>query len=365
MSRLFLRNRLCMPVKGYNRSIVYDLIRYDYFFISNEVFELINTTEIIDFECIGDEKNREEIKEFLLKEEIIFEILESDEKFNFPVMNPDYSTPFLITDLIVHVDIDEVSIDKLSSFTLRDISILVDSYDKNVLESCLNRISMLEVDAIFIFLKEENVAYTYENFEALSRVNQLFNIYVFNSTYTSNLNQENELFTVIEIPSSFEYFSKNLDPNKLRINIEMFLEASNYHSYYHKKVYLDMKGNIKNGLYTDEHHGNLKNISVSRFTEIIESKSFQMLGGIKKENTLVCDVCEFRFMCVDSRMPYIANTEKWYHTVECTYNPYISKWKLETDYKPLLEVGVALHPTSGKLTIDYEILEQYNNFLWQ
>ena len=56
MSKFFLRNQLCIPVKGYNRAIIYDILRKDYFFIPKAHFHILDTDDFIDFNKIEDDE---------------------------------------------------------------------------------------------------------------------------------------------------------------------------------------------------------------------------------------------------------------------------------------------------------------------
>src|SRR5699024_2396040 len=99
--------------------------------------------------------------------------------------------------------------------------------------------------------------------------------------------------------------------------------------------------------------GNINKLLKNDFLEIINSKQFRYLWNKKKENTLVCKECEFRFMCVDPREPRMNEKGEWFHENECTYNPYISKWGNEDGFKSLAECGVKI-TRKGVFSIDTE-----------
>ena len=46
---------------------------------------------------------------------------------------------------------------------------------------------------------------------------------------------------------------------------------------------------------------------------------------------LVCNDCEYRYMCLDSRLPLQFNN-KWYYEKDCGYNPYKALWKGQEDW---------------------------------
>src|SRR5690349_19024795 len=106
MNGLFLRNQLCIPVKGYNRAIIYDILRKDYFFIPNEYYTILNTNDFIQFPKIKDAKERQELVDFLLQEEIIFELSDPYQKKLFTTLDRNLHTPNQFSNLTVHSNID-------------------------------------------------------------------------------------------------------------------------------------------------------------------------------------------------------------------------------------------------------------------
>jgi hypothetical protein len=47
-----------------------------------------------------------------------------------------------------------------------------------------------------------------------------------------------------------------------------------------------------------------------------------------KDEIAICKDCEYRYMCVDSRLPLYQNEDNlWVLEGECNYNPYTSEWK--------------------------------------
>lgn len=351
----FLRNRLCIPVKGFNRSIIYDLIRNDYFFISNEIFSIIQNDDVIkNLETTIDNK----WLTFLLEEEILFEIKDDSERDYFPSLDKSFKTPFLISDVIIHDNINIRKIYKLlNGIDIRNISIIVEKYNKDRILLLLKNISALEVDSINLWLIEEGIKYNHNSFGELKIINQIFNCYLFNSTHKALKASNIKYFNIIEIPFSFDAYSKNVFTNKLGVNLDHFFEANNFHNYYNGKVYIDINSNIKNGVNCEISHGKVEGQTQKSFLELIKSKEFQIKWNINKANTLVCSDCEFRFMCVDPRdIKELGSSGYWGHSYECNYNPYISKWNGEKGYMNLTKSGIELKNNSviiKKAKLDY------------
>lgn len=77
--------------------------------------------------------------------------------------------------------------------------------------------------------------------------------------------------------------------------------------------------------------------------EFIKESSNFKLWLIHKDLIDICKDCEFRHMCVDVNIPTQRKDGSWYQKIECNYNPYIGKWKGETNYRTLEECGVIVN----------------------
>lgn len=354
MKELFLRNRLCIPVKGHHRSIIYDLERKDYYFIPNFLYQIINTTEIIDFEN-SDRKVIEKWKSFLLKEEIIFKINESQEKHYFPEVSQNFLSPNVFTNLIIHQNFRFRFLKYFHHLFFENVSVIVDDISCCKLTSILRDLAKLEVNTINIYVKARtNIKL--EDLEQIEAMDQILTIYFFNKdsnkTFTVPKNFWN--LNVVQLKNTFEYFKESMVEFKLNVSNQHFFEALNYNNYYNGKIYIDESGSIKNGLNCSQAFGNIFSMSETEFFDVINSEEFKKIWKIRKDDILVCQDCEFRYMCLDPR-ELSQNTEgKWYNKKECSYNPYLSKWSHEAGYQNLLRSGVTMDDST--FLIDIEVL---------
>jgi len=358
MNHLFLRNQLCIPVKGYNRVIIYDIVRKDYFFIPNAYYAILDTDDVIDFNKITDPQEREELIGFLLGEEIIFEISDRNQKNRFKSFNRNFEQPSLLTNAIVHSDIDPVFLDFIKDEYLLNVSIIAHQIDDDLFR-LLTKIDTLEVDSVYLYIENFDQEIYETTRRSISDHRLIFSVSFFNSTSQDTKLYQNIYFNFFE--EEFDIYKTKLTTDKLSLNIEHFLEAYNVHSYYYGKVYIDREGNLKNGLNNTYSFGNIKLLTKDQFFNTIHSEKFRELGNINKNNTLVCSDCEFRYMCVDSRVP-VKGGEKWYHQAECAYNPYLSKWDYEEDYIDLENSGVAI--SAAGCAIDQQKLSYHFNKAW-
>jgi hypothetical protein len=96
---------------------------------------------------------------------------------------------------------------------------------------------------------------------------------------------------------------------------------------------------------------------------LLKSTKLTKYWNVRKDNTDVCKNCEFRYFCLDDRIPDIRPKDNsWYYKTECNYNPYIAKWKDEDGYKTLEECGIQSNANGFKL--NRKKLNAINKVLW-
>lgn len=362
MNNFLLRNRLCFPVKGYNRSVVYDLVRNDYHLISNQAQDVINTENVILFETLNGDLVDDFSREILINEEILFEVKDFEDGKSFPMPNLSYQSPFHITELILSLKINIKKISQFEGVAIQNVSLISEYFDFEEVIFFLKQLNnIVEPQSIYLYIKNSGT-YDYEEVKKLTEIPQLLKLYLFNSEIDIPKNHQNSVLEISNIGMNFSDFASYCHPEKLILNNELFFESLNYHSYYHKKIYINETGDVLHGLNASEV---LSNIYDNHFSiwKLMDSTLYKEIGAIQKMDTTVCNICEFRYMCSDPRMPS-KGSNSWYHLVECTYNPYISKWKGEEGYKSLSEIGVIINAISGLISLDEEKLTEYNKTLW-
>lgn len=326
--KLYLRSRLCIPILGYNRGIIYDLNRFDYYFIPTEIHEIIETDDVIHSQLLD-----ENWKEFLVEKEIIFEIENADEREMFPSVSKKYEVPNKLTSIIMHDNVTNENLDCFRTLHILNIAVIVEKFNLQKTAELLRKIMELEVDSVYLYLTEPNRVFHRNNFSPMNGISQLHNVYLLNDSVLADKNNEKySPINVISLPYSLEMYASASFPEKMQINYNHFFESYNYHNYYNQKVYIDKFGNMKNGINCEQIFGNINEMTERDFLEIIDSEEFQKFWTINKKKTLVCQDCEFRYICTDCR----AYTEKTSTNNErldvskplkCGYNPYTVEWE--------------------------------------
>ena len=111
------------------------------------------------------------------------------------------------------------------------------------------------------------------------------------------------------------------------LNLNMVTEAVCYNLYYNKKIYIDSDLYISNTVQF-ENKFSLKQESINT---IIKKKSFNYLWETNKDKVDICKDCEFRYVCIDSRIPILIKN-LWYYESKCKYNPYIALWEEQENW---------------------------------
>ena len=147
------------------------------------------------------------------------------------------------------------------------------------------------------------------------------------------------------------------------VNILLFTESQKHNTYFNRKLYIGVNGEIKNAPLTTEVFGNINILKkADDILKIIDSHEFQHYWYVHKGLIDVCKQCEFRHMCVDNRIPVKRNEKEWYMENECNYNPYIAKWKGEDGFKTLTDCGIKSDENGFKM--NRKKLNAINRELW-
>lgn len=321
----------CVPVQGYSRSIIYDLNRSTFYYVPNSLVEVLVKLRTCNLHTLQKEYNTNDwiiIKEylkFLQTNELGFYLKLEDIK-KFPKLDLKWDFPEIITNIIV----------ELSNFNTHFLTII----NKNIeLLGCsaleIRITGRMKISEIFeiLSLYETSIVQTIDIFILnnsflmsdiikLKTNNRIREIIIFN--YSENLRNENIFF-----------FKKNpfttRKTNKyffFTINVPFFTEAQTLNTYFNRKIFISNNGNIKNSPETNKVFGNIFKDDI---TKVVSEQEFQKIWNTPKSKIEQCSICEYRFMCIDNRVPLIKLTNnkstQFYFNSECEYNPIEMKWK--------------------------------------
>ncbi len=325
----------CIPVKGYNRSVICDTQRNQVKLIPNSLYNILSnyqshsTNQIKKLYDNKFNSTIDEYIEFLLENELIFF---TDTPENFPKLNLDWHTPFQITNAIIDFD-------KESSYNIKEVICQLDDLNCKHIELRLFNISPKSVteNVLQLLKKIRSIIYSvniicdskYESVKfwvnLMKNYTRAHNVILHSSEKHEQINpfpERNIITTDKKINSknncgviSIRYFA---------VNIKNFTESKYYNSCLNRKISIDVNGDIKNCPSIPQNFGNIKGTTLE---EAMNHKDFKKYWNITKDEIEICKDCEFRYVCTDCRA-YIEKPENIYSKpLKCGYSPYTNKWE--------------------------------------
>ena len=339
--------------RGYNRTLMYDSLKSEIHFLPNEMFDLVDANNYI----IPDNETNNPLISLLLEKGLAFK---SDPNLNgyFPHLNADSEVPYhIVTSVIELSDLTAKNLAKfntsLNNGSVGQFNFILSGYTSLAsLNALAGFINANEADAFEITIEEQfkHLEYLFAVIDAPNK------IIIFN-------NFKNE-----QLPEAVLKRNRYVNPTDLvnlhlSLNYLTYFESKDSNVYFNRKVFISSAGLIKNSEETEYVYGNIDTLGVFNINELLNSAGFKEYWNIRKEDTIVCNDCEFRRFCIDNRIPQKTAANKWYHKDECAYNPYISKWQHEEDYLPVAQCGISA--TAEGVRIDLEKLDKINEELWK
>jgi SPASM domain peptide maturase of grasp-with-spasm system len=361
-----------IPIKGYNRGAIYDLIRRDYDLVPLELIKILEENEnksiknIFSNYELNHHSSIQEYLDFLKSKDYIF-FCNQDEKDIFGKMPIYWDYPSTITNAIV----------RLNKF---DLQILNDIISKIDVLNCADIFCIFDHPLNFNELNEyynlfdktgiKNIEFLVNDFSSCTLSDLEINTFVNSSSRISRIllnksdiqisdNINNVRIEKIDV----NIFVKNHEKYiyNFNLSIPFFMESKFFNTNFNRKIYFNHDIHISNSIENLEHFP--YPMTLPDLINTIKSKEFQVLWNVKKDICDICKHCEFRYMCQDSRIPKSRNKSDWYFETECNYNPYISKWSDEDGYKTLAECGVTSNENG--FSIDHDKIAEINKELWE
>lgn len=332
-------------INGFNRSCIYDLPRNHYDFLPLAIVNKLYSFENRNRNTIIDQLDANEKLwlNYLIEKEYCF-FIPQEFKDAFPKINFKWTTPSLISNTIIDLGKATSRFDFkiLEELNCKHLLIRIENYD--------------DLNALYSLLKKKIGTTTFKSIDLHIRKKSGTNYLSFKKRIKKEITQIMDISFYNkkrdDIPSFFSPF--------FLININTFSESLRFNSYYNRKLYIDKDGNIKNGIEKECIFSNInQNIDLKK---IVLSPNYRNIWSINKDKIDICKDCEFRYMCIDNRIPIKRDNETYYFEEECPYNPYISKWKGDNDYKSLDEIGIISNKTV--FSIDLKKVKKINSDIW-
>jgi len=336
----------CFLVKGVLRSAIYDVSRDTYRLIPNHLLEMIEQfegktlAEVKAFYGAENEAIVDKYFAFLEQGEYILWCDEAELAL-FPKIDLVWDYPAQISNAIIDIDNNTdhpfskifTELEQLGCkhLQIRSFSTQTVAYWDNLLQHLKNsRFQSVDIltkyDAV---ISLEMIKMLYEKYLRIhSFIVHSAPEYVYPATEDNITHKLAFVKDVIQDAQN----CKKIQKGYFQVNMQLFMEAHYHHTYFNRKLCIDTNGAIKNCNTLSESFGNVKDTLLK---DAIEQDGFQALWHVKKEETKVCQDCEFRYMCVDARKPLKGDDGLFYHETPCPYDPCTAKWMEVTEMTEL------------------------------
>ena len=331
MNNFFVLFANCIPVRGSKISIICDLQNHSYVEIPNLLCEIltVNREEQLTIPELKERYHHEEDEgidlffDYLVEKGLGFY---ASKRKNFPNLQMDWKYPGQISNAIIEVNhtllplLERIS-KELTNFNCFGLELrIVTPLSKTQLEQVFKAFDHSSVKFILL-ITPDNDKLHHEDYEyLLEGYPRCANIIVHSSK-----NSENTTRKIIYLEANLTD-RKNcglINKNSFVINIKSFSEATNHNSCLNRKVAIDQEGNIRNCPSMPTSFGNIKETTLA---EALEKPGFKKYWDITKDKILVCQDCQFRYICTDCRA-YVEKPENdLSKPLKCGYNPYTGEW---------------------------------------
>ncbi|HEV7231053.1 MAG TPA: grasp-with-spasm system SPASM domain peptide maturase [Bacteroidia bacterium] len=344
MTQVFKRVEECPPVKGFRRSIIYDLSRKTYHFIPHALHSVLTEHEGQTIEevklAFDSPLVIDEYFEFLLENEYIF-LFSKEEYDQFRPLTFNWDYPALITNAILcrdgnsTYDLKEV-FSQIENLGCRHVLLFSKvALDFSYFETLLHDLNVSSFQSIEIHTCQHESLHLRNLRRFVDNYPRVRAFIVHSAAENRIFCAKNQPYGIIAYVREQGDLSRNSGTSLcdyFNVNIQLFSEAQQHNVFYNRKLIVDASGRIRNTLIGEEPE---YFVGLDNIRQVVETHHFQRLWKIPKDSIEVCKDCEFRYMCTDSRIPIQTQDGTWHFETECAYNPYLAKWKGEKGYQPL------------------------------
>ncbi len=325
----------CHITKGVSRSVIVDFQRGNLYIIPNEIADLFDQSNSIEYTNIDESKiNLETLNkyiDYLISNEICF-FIDSKLKENFTKINyNDWDYPAKITNAIVEIDcknainIYDALHGLIDVFHTRHIefSILGDICINELFEfiSKFDSFDLLSYNIIFSICDNEHLD---DAINILLTQHKICDVILHSTTRNDVMIFNSGLSKIILTEKVFSYKTCGIvEYDQFVFDINHISESFNHNTCLNRKITIDSSGNIRNCPNTNTVFGN---IFVDDLGSIIDSDVFKRMSNISKERIYICKHCEFRHVCTDCRAFLENPDDEFSKPLKCGYDPYLCEW---------------------------------------
>jgi len=348
--------------KGYNRILISDLGRNSSKLYPLELYELIAELKSTSIDRVLENYDPEskiiiqEYLDYLLEREYGF-ITKEDWDRNFSPLSYEYQDYQPISNLFIEVEkltISETLIQSIANLGIKHLAVFC--------RSAASLQELISFDNAFENTPLEGMeitsAYTTEltedSFALLQRQSQrIYHLQFYQCQEIPLVSNTEGRFTLDFTKDTLAIIScGKVNVADFNTNMPKVLEAINHNSCLHKKLGIDVAGNIKNCPALPQSFGNIHEMTLE---QVLRQGAIQQYWDMTKEEIMVCKDCEFRNVCTDCRaFTERSHTNKLGYDIskplKCGYDPYSNEWS-DWSLNPLKQQAIAYYgfkPLNGK-----------------
>ena len=333
--KYFVLFSCCIVTRGYARSIIIDTQRNKFYFIPNELANLLPDLKKYELETIFDRYSEfndrsilNEYLEFLYKNELGFYSNKQNGE-DFPEINMEFKIPNIISNAIfdLKVKLPERIFDRFKELE----NLYCEAIQLRIFEN-------LNIKEFSMMLKQLN-SYSFRYIEILLNSSNEFTLpYLKRMLYeTPNINcfilysaDSNEIFRInksqfIETKSKILLGSNQcgqMGATYFNTNLNHVIESFNYNTCLNKKISFTENGEIRNCPSIKKNFGN----NSTSINQVLNSSDFKKLWHVRKDEVEICKDCEFRHICTDCRYAIEEENNIYSKPKNCKYDPYTNIW---------------------------------------
>ncbi len=328
----FLLYQNNFPVKGITRSIICDLHKQSYYFITNQFYEILlylqknNIQKTLGKYIDLSEKHLKQKLDELIDLELGHY---TSSPGSFPEISSTYFTPYEIQDSII--ELSQVIIDNADQI-FESLNILgcqtlelrgYNDFSLKQLTQILSKVSDTRIRNVEVFLRE-NQETTINNLKELAGKFQIISALNIHSCKIDNYSNHPSSITFTKKEISSDKCCGFISTESFTINLPFFLEGRKNNSCLNRKISIDQHGNIKNCPSLSKSFGN---IIKNKLEDVLLKEGFKEYWGINKEKINICKDCEFRYICSDCRAFLENPNDAYSKPLKCGYDPYKGIWE--------------------------------------
>jgi SPASM domain peptide maturase of grasp-with-spasm system len=341
----------CIPVKGFGRSVIYDVQRNAFEHIPNLLHELLQecrTSSIEELEYQYASEDYEGLVKFLnylIAHEYGFWTTSPEE---FPDMPVQWDYPGTISNAIVEYDTAASPYDLFA--LLRELDQLGCQYLQlrifgkgsfQLLEdvaSCIAASVLKVADIVIPCWDAPDLNAIFGLMKAQHRIIPL-SLYRCPATISipEDLAADKFLMSRLNISTQelvHDHVGEITNPDNFIVNVDFFMEAKGYNTGLNKKVCIDVAGGIKNHI---SHASVFGNLCTDALSETVGSIAFQSKWKMNNDKLEKCRDCEYRYMCLNnSDILFTEDGAAKQHA--CLYDPYTQEWMPAAGFHPDIAV---------------------------